>query len=53
MNMKKLQLIENYILGKLNQNEIDQLWIEFLKDPKLFSYFEIELHLRGIGRQIK
>lgn len=40
--------IKKYILGKLNQKEIDELWMEFLKTPKLFDYFMIELHLYAL-----
>lgn len=43
--------INKYILGKLNQKEIDELWIEFLKDPKLFDYFMIELHLYALKKK--
>ena len=42
--------IEKYIHGELNQDEIDLLWIEFLRDPDLFGYFETLLHLRHILR---
>ena len=41
-----MQRIEKYIRGKLNQDEIDQLWVEFLKDPEWYSIFETDLHLR-------
>ena len=44
------KLIEAYILGKLDQREIDQLWIEFLKSPEWYDLFETELHLRSLGR---
>ena len=44
------QKIENYIQGKLSQSEIDKLWIEFLKAPKWYKYFEIELHLKYLIR---
>lgn len=37
--------IEYYILGRLTQEEIDQLWVEFLKAPKWFNYFITLLHL--------
>lgn len=40
-----MQRIENYLLGKLNQKEIDELWIEFLKDP---GWFEMELKIRRL-----
>ena len=44
------KLIEAYILGKLDQREIDLLWTEFLKDPYWYDIFEIELHLRSFVR---
>ena len=55
MNEKRIidmmQRIEKYILGKITQKEIDELWIEFLKDPEWYSIFETELHLRSIARK--
>ena len=42
--------IEDFILGKLSQREIDLLWIEFLKAPEWYNLFEVELHLRALGR---
>lgn len=44
---------KNYILGRLNQDEIDELWMEFLKAPKLFDYFMIELHLYALIKKKK
>ena len=43
--------IHAFIGGKLNQHEIDELWIEFLKDPDWYDIFETELHLRSIARK--
>jgi len=40
-----MQRIEKYILGKLTQKEIDELWIEFLIEPEWYKYFETYLHL--------
>ncbi len=47
------KLIEAYILGKLDQREIDLLWIEFLKAPEWYDLFETELHLRSLGRAVQ
>lgn len=44
------KLIEDYLLGKLDQRQIDQLWIEFLKEPEWYDLYEAELHLRALGR---
>jgi len=48
-----LQEIERYILGDLSREEIDKLWIEFLKDHELFDCFIIELHLIALFRNIR
>lgn len=37
--------ITRYIKGKLQPDEVDQLWIEFLKDPTRYEDFIIEVHL--------
>ena len=51
--LKIQKQIENFILGKLSQREIDLLWIEFLKAPEWYDLFEVELHLRALGRNAK
>jgi len=55
MNEKRIidmmQRIEKYILGKLTQKEIDELWIEFLIEPEWYSIFETDLHLRSLIRK--
>lgn len=48
-DLKTFKNIEAYILGKLNESEVDELWVEFLKNPECFDYFEIELCLRSIN----
>lgn len=45
------QACENYILGRLSQEEIDELWVQFLKAPDLFEYFEIYIHLSTLEIQ--
>lgn len=45
--------IKKYIREKLNQEEIDELWMEFLKAPRLFDYFMIELHLNALIKNRK
>lgn len=40
--------IDSYLKGKLRRDEIDDLWLEFLKKPELYDYFEIELHLKNL-----
>ena len=49
--MEALDAIEKYIHGELNQDEIDLLWIEFLKDPDLFYYFKTLVHLHNLFKQ--
>ena len=55
MNEKRIidmmQRIEKYILGKITQKEIDELWIEFLIEPEWYSIFETDLHLRSLIRK--
>ncbi len=50
-NIEILAKIERYILGELSQEEIDDLWVEFLKNPEYYKWFETELHLRGLARK--
>lgn len=40
--IEMMSKIENYIFGKLNHQEINNLWIEFLKEPEWLSILEIE-----------
>lgn len=46
--IKLLTSIDTYIKGELNQDEIDELWKEFLKHPEYFHYFETEVHLKSL-----
>lgn len=46
--MKK---ITRYIRGKLNRQEADELWEEFLKNPEYYELFETELHLHELGNR--
>jgi len=48
---KKIELLENidsYIKGRLSQNEIEALWIEFLKYPDMFHYFETQVQIQDM-----
>lgn len=47
-----LKKIEDYILGRLFQEEIDDLWIRFLLNPLLFEYLEIEINLRYHAKKL-
>lgn len=42
--------LEDFIFGRLNQEEIDALWIEFLQDPTWLDYLLIELHIRSLSQ---
>ena len=44
--------IQAYINGNLSQQQIDELWIEFLKDPDWYDYFITELHLIALGKKL-
>ncbi|TVR15194.1 MAG: hypothetical protein EA391_11190 [Balneolaceae bacterium] len=49
-----LKSIEKFILGELSQSQIDDLWVEFLKNPEYYKLFETELYMRGLaGKGIK
>jgi tetratricopeptide (TPR) repeat protein len=48
---KKIELLEkidSYIKGRLSQDEIEELWIEFLKYPEMFHYFETEVQIQDM-----
>lgn len=51
INIEYLSQIESYINGTLSEKEIDELWMEFLKNPELHEYFIIELHLQDMRRK--
>ena len=44
-DIERSQQITRYIKGKLQPDEVDALWIEFLKDPNLYECFIIEVHI--------
>ena len=43
--IKLLIRFEKYIWGELSVEEVDELWIEFLKEPEKFDYFLTYLNL--------
>jgi len=48
---KKIELLEkidSYIKGGLSQDEIEALWIEFLKYPDMFHYFETQVQIQDM-----
>ncbi len=49
-DLKTFKNIEAYILGKLNESEVDELWVEFLKSPEWYDLFETELLLRHLAQ---
>lgn len=51
INIKNLSQIESYINGTLSEKEIDELWMEFFKNPELHDYFIMELHLQDMRRK--
>lgn len=42
--------ISRYIKGELGPAEIDELWVEFLKNPEYYNWFETELHLTKLAK---
>ena len=52
MNEKRvidlMHRLDHYICGRLNQQEIDKLWIEFLREPEWFKIFETDIQLRWL-----
>lgn len=53
---EKIQLlkkIDKYIKGELSQDEIDELWKQFLQNPEWYDWFETELHLRSLIKKGK
>lgn len=47
------QTIDQYIKGELSQDEIDELWIEFLKQPEWYDWFETQVHLSSLIKKGK
>ncbi len=55
-NDKKIEILKKidlYIRGELSQEEIDELWKEFLRYPETYEWFETELHLRSLIKKGK
>lgn len=52
-NIEMMHRIDDYICSRLSQVEIDELWIEFLREPEWFYYFETYLHLLELAKRLK
>jgi len=52
-------LVDDLIKGRLNEQEVDQVWTEILNNPELFAYYRtqigltVELSKSGYKRQVK
>lgn len=46
--IRLLEQINQYIQGELTQDEIEDLWKQFLQHPEWYDWFETELHLRSL-----
>jgi hypothetical protein len=44
--------IDAYVRGRLNQEEIEELWIEFLREPYWFRIFEVDVNLRALIKEV-
>lgn len=47
-NTKILQQIDQYISGELRTEEIDALWIEFLRNQEYFDYLVTLINLKEV-----
>lgn len=47
---EKQRKIEKYIRGELSANQINELWIEFIREPELYDYFNTYLHLIALAK---
>ena len=52
-DQKIIKEINRYIKGELGPAEIDELWVEFLKNPEYYEWFETELHLIKLAKDQK
>lgn len=50
-DIKWYSQIERYINGALTEQEIDNLWTEFLKNRELHDYFITELHFQNLRKK--
>ncbi len=47
-NTELYKRIDAYIKGKLSEQEIENLWVEFAKNPELLDYLELEVGVKEI-----
>jgi len=50
--IEMMSRIDDYVRGRLVQEQIEDLWIEFLKDPYWFKISEVEVNLRNMIMQV-
>ena len=43
--------IQHYLSGSLSQEEIDELWVEAIKDPEVMEYLKTSVNLHGIAAE--
>ncbi|HKJ32704.1 MAG TPA: hypothetical protein VKA34_12795 [Balneolales bacterium] len=50
-DVKILQQIERYLNGELHREEIDALWLEFMRNKDYYDYLVTVINLRQIIRE--
>jgi len=50
-NQAVIEKIEDYISGKLNTEDIEELWVFFIQHPDWYSFFETYLTLRSLSEE--
>ena len=46
--IEMMSRIDDYVRGRLTQEQIEELWIEFLREPYWFRIFEVEVNLGAL-----
>ena len=50
--IEMMSRIDDYVKGRLCQDQIDELWVELLKEPYWYRIFKIEVNLRTLIKDL-
>jgi len=50
-NPAAIEKIENYMTGKMNTKDIEELWSFFIQNPEWYNFFENYLTMKSLSDQ--
>ena len=50
--IEMMSWIDGYVCGRLTQEQIDELWVKFLKELYWYRILEVDVNLRALIKEV-